>query len=121
MKLSFSLKGKDKEKPVGAAPPLKRPAAFGSLDDDTSGDAAATLSGDSKSSGNVRLIAQNAGMSKTAKKRMEAEQQVDSTVYLYDEVWDNMQVAKEKQKEAKQKESGERKVRITVILAVRSD
>ncbi|KAA1471135.1 hypothetical protein DENSPDRAFT_929328 [Dentipellis sp. KUC8613] len=108
MKLSFSLTN-NKPKPVGAAPSLKRPAAFASLDDDTTEDAAPTSSSAPKAATNKQLIAQNVQMSKAAKKRMEAEQKVDETVFQYDEVWDNMQHAKLKQKEIKEQESKERK------------
>ncbi|KZV68242.1 hypothetical protein PENSPDRAFT_582681 [Peniophora sp. CONT] len=109
MKLSFSLKGKEKaaDKPVGAAPSLKRPAAFAGLDDDEPDTPAA----DAKKAapGNATLIAQSTGLSKAAKKRMEQEQQVDSTVFQYDEVWDNIQIAKEKQKALKSQENADRK------------
>ncbi|TFY72679.1 hypothetical protein EVG20_g319 [Dentipellis fragilis] len=108
MKLSFSLT-KDKPKPVGAAPSLKRPAAFASLDDETTEDAAPTSSSLPKAATNKQLIAQNVQLSKAAKKRMEAEQKADETVFQYDEVWDNMQHAKLKQKEVKEQESKERK------------
>ncbi|KAI0273757.1 coiled-coil domain-containing protein 55-domain containing protein [Gloeopeniophorella convolvens] len=108
MKLSFSLANKaPAAKPVGDAPSLKRPAAFASLDDDDYGDADSTVPGGS--TGNSRLVAQNVQSSKSAKKRMEKEQQIDSTVYQYDEVWDSMQDAKVRQKEAKEQESKERK------------
>ncbi|KAI0033943.1 coiled-coil domain-containing protein 55-domain containing protein [Vararia minispora EC-137] len=109
MKVSISLKGKEKEKLVGAAPSLKRPTAFGSLDDDGPDAPAESLLGESKATANGKLIAQNAKMSRAVRKRMAAEQQVDATVYQYDEIWDNMKLAKEKQKEIKQKESQERK------------
>lgn len=111
-KLSFSLaNSKNKAKPVGTAPPLKRPAAFASLDDETTEDAAPTASSSStRGSTNQRLIAQNVEMSKTAKKRMEAEKKVDETVYQYDEVWENIQESRLRQKEAKEVESKERKV-----------
>ncbi|KAJ7632651.1 coiled-coil domain-containing protein 55-domain containing protein [Roridomyces roridus] len=42
-------------------------------------------------------------------KRMAAEKRVDNTVYEYDEVWDKMQEAKLRQKEAKEVESKDRK------------
>ncbi|KAJ7940599.1 coiled-coil domain-containing protein 55-domain containing protein [Mycena leptocephala] len=42
-------------------------------------------------------------------KRMEAEKRVDQTVYEYDEVWDKMQESKQRQKEAKELESKDRK------------
>ena len=44
------------------------------------------------------------------KKRLDAEQKIDSTVFQYDEVWDKMQEAKQKQKEAKEADAKERKV-----------
>ncbi|KAI0321895.1 coiled-coil domain-containing protein 55-domain containing protein [Amylostereum chailletii] len=109
MKLSFSFKAKTKETPVGASPSLKRPAAFASLDDESTEDAAASLTNDAKAAPNSRLIAQNAGTSRTQLKRMAAEQAVDETVYQYDEVWDNMQEAKLKAKAVKEHETKERK------------
>ena len=41
---------------------------------------------------------------------MEEEKKVDATVFEYDEVWDKMQEAKQRQKEAKEVEAKERKV-----------
>ncbi|KAF9464733.1 coiled-coil domain-containing protein 55-domain containing protein [Collybia nuda] len=43
------------------------------------------------------------------RKRMEAEREVDETVYEYDEVWDRMQEAKQRQKDAKEVDAKERK------------
>ncbi|KAJ7111590.1 coiled-coil domain-containing protein 55-domain containing protein [Mycena crocata] len=40
---------------------------------------------------------------------MEAEKRVDQTVYEYDEVWDKMQESKQRQKEAKEAQSKDRK------------
>lgn len=108
MKLSFSLTNKAAVKSVGDAPSLKRPAAFASLDDEASDDNA-FISTRNSVAGNSDLVAQNAQLSKSTKKRMEKEQEVDSTVYQYDEVWDNMQNAKVRQKEVKEQESKERK------------
>ncbi|KAH9001148.1 coiled-coil domain-containing protein 55-domain containing protein [Lactarius akahatsu] len=107
MKLSFSLTNKAATKPVGDAPSLKRPAAFASLDDEISDDN--FISVRNGVAGNSDLVAQNVQLSKSAKKRMEKEQEVDATVYQYDEVWDNMQDAKIRQKEVKEHESKERK------------
>ncbi|KAH9079541.1 coiled-coil domain-containing protein 55-domain containing protein, partial [Lactarius deliciosus] len=107
MKLSFSLTNKAATKPVGDAPSLKRPAAFASLDDETSDDN--FISARNGVAGNSDLVAQNVQLSKSTKKRMEKEQEVDATVYQYDEVWDNMQDAKTRQKEVKEHESKERK------------
>ncbi|THU90708.1 hypothetical protein K435DRAFT_728059 [Dendrothele bispora CBS 962.96] len=106
MKLSFSLKAKS------AAPdpvPLKKPAAFASLDDEETTDAAPTSSTDRQASANKQLLAQNVLTSNKTKKRMEAEKKVDSTVYEYDEVWDKMQEAKQRQKESKELDAKERK------------
>jgi coiled-coil domain-containing protein 55 len=115
MKLSFSLNSKSSAKSVGDAPSLKRPAAFASLDDDNSGDDAPS-STHNGGAGNSGLVAQNVMLSKSAKTRMEKEQRIDSTVYQYDEVWDSMQDAKARQKEIKERESKERKVRCLTLL-----
>ncbi|THH33839.1 hypothetical protein EUX98_g256 [Antrodiella citrinella] len=110
MKVSFSLaKAKQPNKTVGDAPSLKRPAAFASLDDDDALNAAPTVTDAPKSSANKQLVAQNAGLSKAAKKRLEEEQKVDATVFEYDEVWDKMQEAKQRQKVVKEVDAKERK------------
>ena len=109
MKLSFSLP-KPATKSVGDAPSLKRPANFGTLDDDIADDDSPPSARTGKA-GNGDLVAQNIQISKAAKKRMKKEQQIDATVYEYDEVWDSMQDAKARQKESKEQESRERKVR----------
>jgi coiled-coil domain-containing protein 55 len=115
MKLSFSLTSKSSTKSVGDAPSLKRPAAFASLDDGNSGDEALSSTRNG-GAGNSDLVAQNVTLSKSAKTRMEKEQQIDSTVYQYDEVWETMQDAKARQKETKERESKERKVsRLTLL------
>jgi len=116
MKLSFSLPNKA-VKPVGAAPPLKKPAIFSSLgDDDDHVDAAPTLSDNKGAAANKKLLAQNVESSKAARKRMEEEMKVDSTVYQYDEVWDRMQEVKVKQKEAKEVDAKQRKVRVYSVV-----
>jgi coiled-coil domain-containing protein 55 len=109
MKLSISLTNKAATKSVGDAPSLKRPAAFGALEDDATDDNA-LQSARNGGTGNGDLVARNIQSSKSAQKRMKKEQQIDATVYQYDEVWDSMQDAKAKQKEAKERESKERKV-----------
>ncbi|KAH7914691.1 coiled-coil domain-containing protein 55-domain containing protein [Hygrophoropsis aurantiaca] len=108
MKLSFSL-GNKNTKPVGAAPPLKPPTVFSSFDDDEPVDAAPTLSGNKIATVNKQLLAKNVESSKAARKRMEQEMTVDSTVYQYDEVWDKMQEVKSRQKEAKEVDAKQRK------------
>ena len=86
MKVSFSLKGKA-TKPVGEAPSLKRSAAFAALDDDEPIDAAPTATGEKgKAAANKQFIAQSVEMSKSMKKRLDAEKRVDATVFEYDEV-----------------------------------
>jgi hypothetical protein len=115
MKLSFSLTKKATSQSVGDAPSLKRPAVFGTLDDDiTSDDVLPSTRNDG--AGNGDLVAQNIQLSKSAKKRMEKEQQVDATVYQYDEVWDSMQDSKARQKEIKERESKERKVSFLYVF-----
>jgi len=110
MKLSISL-NKSKAS-AGLVPALSRSSAFGNTDeDDDNYDTPSTLpSSDGKTSVNKVVLAQNMQTSKATRKRMEAEKQVDSTVYEYDEVWDKMQEAKVKAKTAKEQESRERKV-----------
>ena len=46
----------------------------------------------------------------TMKKRMEEEMKMDKSVYEYDEVWDNIQEARQRQKESKEVDAKERKV-----------
>ncbi|OBZ75148.1 hypothetical protein A0H81_04225 [Grifola frondosa] len=117
MKVSFSLKTKV-TKPVRDAPSLKRTAAFASLDDDEPVDAAPTSSSDKgKVAANKQFIAQSVEMSKAMKQRIEAEKKVDATVYEYDEVWDKMQEAKLRQKEAKEADAKERKLDVAQIYA----
>lgn len=115
MKLSFSL---NKPKPALPAPSLKRPAVFASGDDDEPIDAAPTsVSADRDTAANKKLLAQNIESSKRMRKRMEAEKQVDKTVYEYDEVWDRMQEAKQRKKEEKEIDAKERKVWASITLA----
>ena len=80
-------------------------------------DAAPTASSSSKAPANKKLIAQNVGMSKALQRQIEEEKKVDATVFEYDEVWDKMQETKQKQKEAKEADTKERKVSITVMRA----
>ncbi|TFK42553.1 coiled-coil domain-containing protein 55-domain containing protein [Crucibulum laeve] len=98
MKLSFSL---NKPKTTTPAAPVKAPSLFSSADDD---DDAVSLPGTSKPP-----VAPKVETSKAIRKRMEAEKQVDETVFEYDEVWDKMQEAKQKLKEVKEQDSKERK------------
>jgi coiled-coil domain-containing protein 55 len=44
------------------------------------------------------------------RKRIEAEKKVDETVYQYDEVWDRIQEAKQRQKDVKDADAKEGKV-----------
>ncbi|KAF9246490.1 coiled-coil domain-containing protein 55-domain containing protein [Melanogaster broomeanus] len=108
MKLSFSLANKN-AKPVGAAPPLKKPAAFSSLDDDDPIDASPTASSSRDVAANKKLLAHNVESSKAVRKRMEQEMKVDDTVYQYDEIWERMQEVKQRQKLSKEVDAKQRK------------
>jgi coiled-coil domain-containing protein 55 len=108
MKLSFSLNAKPKA--PQQAPPLKRPAAFGDGDEDVADAAPTSTSVNSNVTANKKLLAQNVKTTKVMKKRLEAEKKVDPSVYEYDEVYDQMQEAKQRQKEAKEQDAKERKV-----------
>lgn len=113
MKVSFSLNKPKVTSAPGEAPSLKQPKAFASLDDDEPIDAAPTASSSKSAATNVNkaLIAQAAPkVSKVQKKRAEAAIKVDESVFQYDEVWDKIQAAKEKQKQVKVAEAQERKV-----------
>ena len=112
MKVSFSLA----KKPETPSPfqlkkpsaPTQKPSLFNADDDDED-----SLVPDSKADkkNGIGIQTVSAETSKAQKKRELAEMAVDSTVYQYDEVWDKIQVAKQKVKEAKVAESKERKVR----------
>ncbi|KIL00121.1 hypothetical protein PAXRUDRAFT_822001 [Paxillus rubicundulus Ve08.2h10] len=107
MKLSFSLVNKN-AKPVGAAPPLKKPAVFSSIDDEDLIDLVPTTSSKDVAA-NKKLLAQNVESSTAVRNRMEQEMKVDATVYQYDEVWDRMQEVKQRQKEIKEVDAKQRK------------
>ena len=110
MKVSFSLT----KKPETPSPfqlkkppaPAQKPSLFNPDDDD---EVSPTSDPKPKKNG-IGLQTVSAETSKAQKKRELAEMAVDSTVYQYDEVWDKIQVAKQKVKEAKVAESKERKV-----------
>lgn len=121
MKVSFSL---NKTKATTAAPSasLKPTAAFASFDDDEPLDAAPTASssgaGALRTDVNKKLAAQSSGHpSKTLRKRLEEELKVDQTVFEYDEVYDKIQEAKQRQKEKKEVDSQQKKVRTLRILS----
>lgn len=137
-KLSFSL-GKPKPGPPAPRNPLaapskpialqkgKAPASkptsanlFGGddEDDDESGPLttpitamkgrSSKLAGSSKTESGT--IKQNATLSRAQRKLQEEALKLDQTVFEYDEVWDGMQNAREKVKEAKETEAGKRDV-----------
>lgn len=116
MKVSFSLSKKpgpssslQLKKPPA---PAQKPSLFNADDDDES-----LPIPDSKSNkkNGIGIQTVSAETSKAQKKRELAEMAVDSTVYQYDEVWEKIQVAKQKVKEAKVAESKERKVRLVCL------
>ena len=122
MKVSFSLAKKPEtpstfqlKKPPA---PVQKPALFNpDEDDDNDG---LSLASDPKAKKNgVGLQTVSAETSKAQKKRELAEMAVDSTVYQYDEVWDKIQTAKQKVKEAKMAETKERKVRTPHSVSLR--
>ena len=98
MKLSFSL-----NKPIQPPAPTKRPSAFSLADDGDPEDSG-------KSQGETKPLAYNAHSSQAMRRRMEAEQRVDETVFEYDEVWDRMQEAKQRQQASKEADASLRKV-----------
>jgi coiled-coil domain-containing protein 55 len=100
MKLSFSL-----NKPIQPPAPIK-PSAFSLADDGDPEDSG--LLG--KSQGKTDSLAYNAHSSQAMRRRMEAEKRVDETVFEYDEVWDKMQEAKQRQQASKEADAGLRKV-----------
>jgi len=96
MKLSISL---NKPKSSLQKQPVL-PPAFGTGEDDDEFDR-------NNLNGPVAHAAQS---SKAMQKRIAAEKQVDVTVYEYDEVWDKMQEAKQRQQLAKEADATARKV-----------
>lgn len=111
MKLSISL---NKPKTVQPPAPVPRPSLFSAGDDDDADINEQTFPNPSKS-GPVSL---NAESSKAMRKRMEAEKRVDQTVYEYDEVWDKMQEAKQRQQAVKEADAAVRKVSDMRLLRV---
>lgn len=109
MKLSISL---NKPKVVQHPSPIKRPSAFSLADDGDTEDSG--LSG--KSHGKTEPLAHNVYSSQAMKRRMEAEKRVDKTVFEYDEVWDKMQEAKQRQQASKEADANLRKVASVAIF-----
>ena len=115
MKVSFSLA----KKPETRSPfqlkkpsaPTQKPSLFNADDDDEG----SLASGSKANKNGIEIQTVSAETSKAQKKRELAEMAVDSTVYEYDEVWDKIQVAKQKVKETKMAESKERKVRLLTV------
>lgn len=119
MKLSFSLSNKN-TKLLGVAPPLPKPAAFSSLDDEDAQDIVPIASSSKDAIVNKTLLARNVASSKATQKRMEQEMKIDDTVYQYDEVWDRMQEVKQRQKEAKEADAKQRKVGLHSFVFARA-
>lgn len=106
MKLSFSLKGKA----VGTAPPLKPVTPFTTLEDDPVDAASTLLNGGAEV--NKHLVAQSSSAtSRATRKKLAQEKKVDETIFEYDEVYDLMEQAKQRNKEKQDIEARERKVR----------
>lgn len=98
MKLSISL---NKPKATLQKQPVIQSSAFGASADDDELDDRTNSNGP---------IAHAAKSSKAMQKRMDAEKRIDATVYEYDEVWDKMQEAKQRQQIAKEADASARKV-----------
>ncbi|KAG6376177.1 coiled-coil domain-containing protein 55-domain containing protein [Boletus reticuloceps] len=81
-----------------------------SLDDEDTQDVVHVAPSSKDAHVNKTLLAGNMASSKATQKRMEQEVKIDATVYQYDEVWDRMQEAKERQKVAKESDAKQRKV-----------
>jgi len=119
MKVSFSL-AKKSETPSSfqlkkPSVPTQKPSLFNAGDDDEHGEDSLIPDKKTSKKNGIGIQTVSAETSKATKKRELAEMAVDSTVYQYDEVWDRMQVAKQKVKEAKMAESKERKVRSVTL------
>ena len=104
MKLSISL---HKPRTGHPANTIIRPSAFGTdIDEEVDND----LRRCENSRPHERSAVHTPGPSKLMKKRVEAERRIDETVYEYDEVWDKMQEAKQRQQAAKEVDASARKV-----------
>ena len=116
MKVSFSLAKKPATPPqfqLKKPPaPSQKPSLFNADDDDEDPLVPDPMA--NKKNG-IGIQTVSAETSKAQRKRELAEMAVDSTVYQYDEVWDKLQVAKQKVKDAKMAESKERKVRLPTL------
>jgi len=121
MKVSFSLT----KKPETPSPfqlkkpsaPTQKPSLFNADDDDDDDEDSLVPDSKTNKKNGIGIQTVSAESSKAQKKRELAEMDVDSTVYQYDEIWDKIQVAKQKVKETKMAESKERKVRpVTLSL-----
>jgi coiled-coil domain-containing protein 55 len=113
MKLSFSL-----NKPRLPPTPSIGPSAVFALGDDDRIDAAPTAAfADRNTAGNKKLLAH--GVESSKRKRAEDEKMEE--VYDYDGAWDRIQAERLRQKEAKNADAKERKVRPPLFLfSVRS-
>lgn len=99
MKFSISL---NKPKVSQDKQPVLQCSAFGTnAEDDLERDEGMSTKGP---------VAHAAETSKAMQKRMNAEKRVDSTVYEYDEVWEKIQEAKQRQQAAKEADATVRKV-----------
>jgi coiled-coil domain-containing protein 55 len=106
MKLSFSL---NKPKQPASTPSIGPSAAFSSENDDDRIDAAPTSSfADRNTAGNKKLLAHGIESFRDKRKRIEAEKMEE--VFDYDAAWDSIQAERQRQKEAKDSETRERKV-----------
>jgi len=103
MKVSFAL---NKSKTAAAPAPAPKPVVFNANDDEEDAGLSQLLA--KNKGGPVRNL--QASTSSATKRRMEAEKQVDETVFEYDEIYDKMQEAKIRAQAAKEADSSVKKV-----------
>ena len=105
VKLSFGLKKTGLAKP---APKKPGGSVFAAADDDDEPVPSTSKLPASNKPGQPRIS--TASLSKAQKAKQEADLLLDSTVYEYDEVYENMKAGSKLAELEKKKESGERKV-----------
>lgn len=117
VKPSSATKGK-----TAATNPLGSNPFGGEDDDDETPSSKATPSSAKVGTSTIKpakgTIKQNASMSRAQRKLQEEALKLDQTVFEYDEVWDGMQNAREKVKEAKESEAGKRDVSAVEINGI---
>ncbi|GJN91156.1 hypothetical protein Rhopal_004174-T1 [Rhodotorula paludigena] len=107
-KLSFGLNKAALPRQAPKKPAKGKPVFGGADDDDDEGGALPPAHLDTSRSKN-RPAVSTASLSRAQKAKQQEELALDSSVYEYDEVWDNMKAAEKAAQSERKKESGERK------------